>query len=407
MPKKEYTKEEKRKKRLQHEFGDNLSYSNKNDMDDYFKGLDEYEYNKVPYFVQTGPAIASKAPSFYLDQEYAFPRMGFYTFMPGDNITKDVEYLKDYSGIPAIYYWNEGTGLFNSIHKPEVAVPGDENYPKLIDNWVDLSNMAGVPAYVGESPQVSKQLPNLVVTPRQKYFIIRQKNGGIMKKLIPKHQQGNRVYLPKKNLIDFIAPQYIEYEPINDNDSQGILFTKGLKSFRREEPKVYGYMGHNVKRYVDYTPISYPSVSETNYQGEGENLEKEYTTEYIKQNNGQLPWWYEGSEPKRAVELPEVLVTTKATPFTRTYDWYNSGYKRPYTITENVGVDRNGNDSIMSSFMINPQGDSLYNTGQFPEVLSPRGEAIFNNRLIRKNNTKEAKQKFMEDYRRAKKTVTY
>jgi len=46
----------------------------------------------------------------------------------------------------------------------------------------------------------------------------------------------------------------------------------------------------------------------TQYSNNGENLEKEYTTDYIKQHNGELPWWYEGSMADRAVEFPEVKI---------------------------------------------------------------------------------------------------
>lgn len=249
------------------------------------------------------------------------------------------------------------------------------------------------------------------------YNTFQKKAGGIMKKLIPKHQQGNRLTtIPLKRSLWQILTG--EHPTISASFKKDLDTNTRVLTFNKEDSRDKGDPYGQYMRFTSSTgqlshPETLPSYRFTRTgsinlgtERRTEDLEKEATNNYIQQHNGELPWWYEGS-PENPYELDNLTVTSKGTPFTRTYDWYNSGHKYPYTITENVGIDRDGNDSIMSSFMINPQGDSLYNAGRFPEILSPRGESIFNNRLIRKNNTEEARQKFMEDYRRAKKTVTY
>jgi len=41
-----------------------------------------------------------------------------------------------------------------------------------------------------------------VVTPKYKYFIIKNKNGGAMKKLIPKHQFGSNIKITPPESLD-------------------------------------------------------------------------------------------------------------------------------------------------------------------------------------------------------------
>ena len=420
MPKKQQTEKEKkqsREKPLRREFGNSPSYTNKNDLKYYNDNKERNQYGEVSYMVQSGPAIAKQSPSIYGLVEQQYPRIGFYTYMPKNDNNLENDEFRDYIGKSMLYRWDLGSGFLNARHEPEVAVPGEKNYPRIVQEFVDLSNISGHPAYVGQSPELSKQLPELVVTPKQKYFIVRQSKGGSIHQLIPKHQQGNRVTrIPlRRNFWQVLTGEHPYIDAIfhKDTDTATRLLTFD-KVDSRDKRKPFGDYARIelLNGQLSYPATAWPSWRITPYgtafgsRERTEDLEKEATNNYIQQHNGELPWWYEGN-PESPYELDNLTVTSKGTPFTRTYDWYNSGHKYPYTITENVGIDRNGNDSIMSSFMINPQGDSLYNTGQFPEMLSPKGEAIFNNRLIQKNNTKEAKQRFMEDYRRTKKTITY
>lgn len=178
-------------KNLREEFQNHPIYSDKNDLDFYKEN--EENYDNKPYFVQSGPSIAAGAPSMYGYQELEYPRIGFYTLMPGKNPNPKHKYLEQYYGKPTLYRWTKGEGFLNSKHYPEVTSPGDDNYPRIVNEFVTLSNMAGVPTFVGQSPEISKQLNELVVTPKYKYFIIKNKNGGTMKKLITKHQYGNPI----------------------------------------------------------------------------------------------------------------------------------------------------------------------------------------------------------------------
>lgn len=398
-------------KRLKEEFWNHPMYSDRSDIEYYNENKKDYENR--PAFVQSGPAVAPGAPSIYGYMELDYPRIGFYTLIPGNNPNPKHEYLEEYIGKPALYRWTKGDGFFNSKHYPEVTKPGEANYPRIVQEFVTLSNMAGHPSYVGQSPELSKQLPELVIMPNQKYFIVRQQNGGIMRRLVPKHQQGDRVTrIPlRRNFWQVLTGEHPYIDAIfhKDTDTATRLLTFDKVDSRDKREPLGDYARIELlNRQPSYPATAWSSWRITPYGIEfgsrerTEELEREATDNYIQQHNGELPWWYEGN-PESPYELDNLTVTSKATPFARTYDWYNSGYKRPYTITENVGIDKNGNDSIMSSFMINPQGDSLYNIGQFPEILSPRGESIFNNRLIQKNNTKEAKQKFIKDYKRSKK----
>lgn len=183
MPNKQRNKKELAEKQTQREFGRNLSYSNKDDRDYYNQYKDEFEYQKFPYFVQSGPAIAPQNWTFYGYMEDLYPRVGFYTYMPGETANTNLEYLDQYKDQPALYYWDKGSGFLNVKHYPQVALPGDDNYPELIDKYIYLSNAAGVPAYAGQSPQVSKQLPELIVTPNKKRFLIKRQEGGLLNKI--------------------------------------------------------------------------------------------------------------------------------------------------------------------------------------------------------------------------------
>jgi len=82
-------------------------------------------------------------------QELEYPRIGFYTLMPGKNPNPKHKYLEQYYGKPTLYRWTKGEGFLNSKHYPEVTSPGDDNYPRIVNEFVTLSNMAGVPTFVG------------------------------------------------------------------------------------------------------------------------------------------------------------------------------------------------------------------------------------------------------------------
>lgn len=395
-------------KRLKEEFWNHPMYSDRNDIEYYNENKKDYENR--PAFVQSGPAVAPGAPSIYGYMELDYPRIGFYTLIPGNNPNPKHEYLEEYIGKPALYRWTKGDGFFNSKHYPEVTKPGEANYPRIVQEFVTLSNMAGHPSYVGQSPELSKQLPELVIMPNQKYFIVRQQNGGIMRRLVPKHQQGNRVTrIPlKRNLWQILTGEHPYIDAIfhKDGATQRLTFDK-VDSRDKREP-----LGDYTRTKLFNGQLSYPAKVQPSWRTtlygtefgsreRTEELEREATDNYIQQHNGELPWWYEGS-PENPYELDGLTVTSKGTPFTRAYDWYNSGYRQPYRLVENVSIDQNGNDSITSGMMINPQGNLLYNIGPFAEKLSQKGESLFNNRLIRKNNTPEAKQKFIEDYKKSK-----